>query len=191
MTTIRHHHAHVPFIPSPVPFLVFFGFVFAAVAAAGFLFSHPFLLLLLLWFGAHRMSRRHGRRWHRGGHACAPTPRRRTRWSPSAYDRARDAVERSTSLSDERRAELLKTLQDGLDEVASLDAARARLDGFGEVARKAEQRAAKFEADCNRLAASLAALEIQRGDTSAMDDLSAAVDDLTGRVDAHDEVESL
>jgi len=206
MTTM-HSHSYSPIthIPSPVPFLFAGLAVFAVFGAFGFLVTHPLLLVLGVWFVAHKASRRHGRRWgqhwrHHGSEraeafadACRDMKQqaRSPRAARGSYQRAAEAVKGSSSLSDERKSALLKQLSAGLDEVAALEAARRRLEGFDDVAGKAAAKATKFEADCDRLAASIAALEIQNGGTEALDELGAAVDELAGTVDASAEVDDL
>jgi hypothetical protein len=205
--TAMHSYSYRPvtFIPSPVPFLFAGLAAFAVFGALGFLVTHPLLLVLGAWFVAHKASRRHGRRWnaqwrqHRNERkeafmaACGDMSRqaRSPRSARSSYQRAADAVRNSTTVSDERKAELLEQLSAGLDEVASLEEARRRLDRFDDVSAKAEAKAAKFEADCDKLAASLAALAIQENGTEALNAFGDAVDELAGRVDASTEVDDL
>ncbi len=205
--TAMHSHSYCPitYIPSPVPFLFAGLATFAVFGALGFLVTHPLLLVLGAWFIAHKTSRRHGRHWRSQWRehkverreafmaACNDVSRqaRSPRSARASYQRAADAVRNSDNLSDARKAELLKQLSNGLEEVASLETARQRLDRFDDVAGKAEAKAAKFEADCDKFAASLAALSIQENGTEALDAFGDAVDELAGRVDASSEVDEL
>ena len=205
--TAMHSYSYRPitFIPSPVPFLFAGLAVFALFGALGFLVTHPLLLVLGAWFIAHKASRRHGRHgrspW-RDHHAakreaflaaCSDLKQqaRSPRSARASYQRAVDAVRNSTTVPDERKAELLKQLSAGLAEVAALEEARARLDRFDDVSAKAQAKAAKFEADCDKLTAALAALAIQDNGTEALDQFGAAVDELAGQVDASTEVDDL
>lgn len=114
----------------------------------------------------------------------------------AAWRQARAAVQASTALADEDRAEMLSTLDAGLKATRELHAARARLgrpseSRLGAVADAAAARASQFEADCATLRQSLAALEIQEGDDSALSAVSRAADELAHRVAARREVDRL
>lgn|GEM_PF-2144648 len=183
---------------------VFFAGVLG-IAALGFVFSHPFLVILGLCFlGSGLRRRRWGRTWGRDWRWADQDlpdmarfrPRRgRSSTARQAHDRAASAVDRSTGLDEGKRAELKATLAGGLSEVEALLEAEARLSRAGEddfrgVGRKARERAEGFEADCRKLEASLAALEIQDRGTDGLDAVAAAAEQLAGRVAATDEVDA-
>lgn len=203
----RRHHG-------PAPFL-FFGL--AAFVALSVVANHPFLALFgLLWVGS-RIARRVRREleadsWdvpvevaeRRSRSARAARRERTSRSRPSevpasatrAWRSARAAVEGSTALTDEDKADMRETLDQGLKAVREITAALQRIRGdedarLDSVADAAARRARKFEADCETLRRSVAALEIQEGDASALDALAEAAETLVGRVDARREIDRL